>query len=76
MDSEAPLHMMSKGDLIWEEQDTIRKSKDPSVTMTANGTIHTIEEATVYCSCLLKFNYWHPGQPSYLIKNWEKHRLV
>ena len=31
-----------------EEQETIQKSKDPSVTMTANETTHTIEEATVY----------------------------
>ena len=32
-----------------EEQETIRKSKDPSVIMTANGTTRaTEEEATVY----------------------------
>ena len=30
-----------------EDQETIQKSKDPSVVMTANGTAHTTKEATV-----------------------------
>ena len=46
----ASLHMMSNIDLTPEEQETIRKSKDPSVVM------------TVIWACLSKFNYWknHP----------------
>ena len=44
MDSGASLHMKSESDLTPEEQETIQKSKDPSVIMTANGTT---EEATV-----------------------------
>ena len=39
---------MTKSDLALEDQVTIRKSKDPSVIMTANGTTHTTEEATVH----------------------------
>ena len=75
------------------EQETIQKSKDPSVITTATGTAHMTEEATVYgCdldtfaqvqllkeSPVLSLGYlceengysyeWHPGQPSYLIKD-------
>ena len=40
--------MMSKSDLTMEEQETIQKSKGPSVIRTANGTAHTTEEATVF----------------------------
>ena len=50
MDSGASLHMMSKSELTPEEQQTIQKSKDPSIIMTAHGTTRTIEEATV-CVC-------------------------
>ena len=42
--------MMSKSDLTPEEQETVQQSKDPSVIMTANGTTHTTEKATV-CVC-------------------------
>ena len=38
--------MMSKSDLTPEQQETIQKSKNPSVIVIANGTTHTIEEAT------------------------------
>ena len=44
-----------------EEQEHIRKSKDPSVVMAASGTAHTTEEATVYVYDLdmfSKFNCW------------------
>ena len=37
-----------KGDVTPEEEGTFRTSKDPSVSMTANGTTETTEEATVY----------------------------
>ena len=46
VDSGASLRMMSKSDLTPEEQETIWKSKDPSVVTTANGTTHRTE-ATV-----------------------------
>ena len=48
VDSGASLHMMRKSALTPEEQDTIQKSKDPSVMMTASGTTHIMEEATVH----------------------------
>ena len=48
VDSGASLHMMSKRDLTPEELETIQMSKGPSVIMTANGTTHTTEEATLY----------------------------
>ena len=38
--------MMSKSDLTPEEEETIQKSKDPSVLVTATGTTHTTVEAT------------------------------
>ena len=38
--------MMSGTELTTEEQETIRKSKDPSVIKSANGTTHTTDEAT------------------------------
>ena len=50
---------MSKSDLTPEEQDTIRKSKGPSVIMTANGTTHTAEVATVYVCDLDTFAAFH-----------------
>ena len=40
--------MFSISDLSPEEQETKRKSKDPSIIMTANGTTHTTEEVTVF----------------------------
>ena len=43
--SGASFHIMSKRDLTPEEQETI--SKDPPMIVTANGTTHTTEEATV-----------------------------
>ena len=54
-DSGASLHVMSESDLTPEEQETILLSKEPSVTMTANGTAHTTEEAPVYVCDLDKF---------------------
>ena len=41
---------MSKNQLTPEDQETIQKSKDPSIIVTAKGTAHTTEEATV-CVC-------------------------
>ena len=45
VDSGASLHVMSKNDLTPEGRET---SKDPLGIVTANGTTHKIEEATVY----------------------------
>ena len=58
--SGASLYMMSKVDLTSDKQETIQKSKDPSVIMSVNGNTHTTEEATAYVcdsDVLLKFNY-------------------
>ena len=44
----ASFRMMGKSGLTPEEQAKSRKSKDPAVVMTANGTTHTTEEATVH----------------------------
>ena len=46
--SGASLHIKSESELTPEEQETIQKSKDPPVVLTANGTTHMTEEATVY----------------------------
>ena len=76
--------MMSKSDVAQEGQDTVRKSKDPSVTITANGTTDSTEEAHVCpCSIIERISRgtltglkngansyeWRTGQPSYVIKN-------
>ena len=53
VDSGASLLVMSKSDLTPEEQETIQRSEDPSVIMTANG--NTTEEATVYVCYLDMF---------------------
>ena len=39
---------MSESDLTSEEQETIQKSNDPSVLMSAHGTTHMTEDVTVY----------------------------
>ena len=39
---------MSESSLTPEDQETNKKSKAPSVIMTANGTTHATEEATVH----------------------------
>ena len=56
----ASLQLMSKSDLTPEEHATIRKSKGPSVVVSANGTTHTTEAATLYVyvwTSLFKFNH-------------------
>ena len=60
MDSGTSPHMMSKSDLAPVEQDTIRKSKDTSVILTANGTTHATTRSNSFLSaiwtCLFRFN--------------------
>ena len=48
VDTGTSLHMMSKSDLTPEQQESIQKTKGPSVSMIARVTTHTTEEATVY----------------------------
>ena len=50
---------MSKSDLTPEEKETIQKSKDPSVIMSADGTTRTTEEATIYVCDLDMFVQFH-----------------
>ena len=45
VDSGASLHMMSKKELSSEEMDTVKKSRTPTVVLTANGEVYTHEEA-------------------------------
>ena len=47
VDSGASMHMISKKDLSDAEMDTLTKSCSPTIVITANGEVHTHEEATV-----------------------------
>ena len=55
VDSGASLHTMSNSDLTPEEQQAVRKSKDPAFIMTATVSTHTSEEATENMCDLDKF---------------------
>ena len=48
VDSGASMHMISKKDLSDAEMDTLTKSCNPTIVITANGEVQTNEEATVY----------------------------
>ena len=48
VDSGASMHMISKKDLNDAEMDTLTKSCNPTIVITANGEVQTHEEATVY----------------------------
>ena len=48
VDSEASMHMISKKDLSDAEMNTLTKSCSPTIVITANGEVHTHEEAIVY----------------------------
>ena len=48
VDSGAGMHVVSKKDLNSAELETMRISRTPTTVMTANGEVHTSEEATVY----------------------------
>ena len=47
IDSGASMHMLSKKDLSSEELETLRRSRTPTVVVTANGEVQTHEEAQV-----------------------------
>ena len=46
--SGASMHMMSKKELSSEEMGTVKRSRTPTVVLTANGEVHTHEEAQVF----------------------------
>ena len=48
VDSGASMHMMSIKELSSDELDTVRRSRNPTVVLTANWEVHTNEEAQVY----------------------------
>ena len=48
VDSGASMHMISKKDLSKAEIDTLTQSCSPTIVITANGEVHTHEEAIVY----------------------------
>ena len=42
------MHMMSKKESSSEQMDTLRRSRKPTVVLTASGEVHTHEEARVF----------------------------
>ena len=42
------MHMMSEKELSPDELDTLRRSRHATVVLTANGAMHTREEAQVF----------------------------
>ena len=48
VDSRASMHIISKKDLNSAELETVTTSRNPTTVTTANGEVHTHEEATVY----------------------------
>ena len=48
VDSGASKHILSKKDLSSEELETLRRLRNPTVVVTANGEVQTNEEAQVY----------------------------
>ena len=48
IDSRASTHMLSKRDLSSNGMKTLRRSRTPTVVVTANGVVQTNEEAQVY----------------------------
>ena len=48
VDSEASMHMLSKKDSSTDELDTLRRSRNPTTVVTANGEVETNEDAQVY----------------------------
>ena len=47
VDLGASMHMLSKKDLSSDEMDTLRRSRNPTTVVTANGEVQTNEEAQV-----------------------------
>ena len=65
-DSGASLQIMNQSDLTPEGQETVQRSKDPPVVVTANGATRTTkkkqQKMSMIWTFLLEFNYWknHP----------------
>ena len=55
LDSGALVHMMSKKELSSEEMGTVKRSRNPTVVLTANGEVHTHEGAQVFVRDLKQF---------------------
>ena len=72
MDNGAPLHMMSLNELWFGEEDTIRKSTELTVIMTAGGTAESSEEPTVFVNDLDVFVTMMllEDSPAVLAKEW------
>ena len=48
VDSAASMHMLSKKGLSSEELETLRRSRNPTTVVTANGEVQADEEAQVF----------------------------
>ena len=57
VDSGPSMHMLNKKDLNSDELDTLRRSRTLTVKLTANGEVHTHEEAQVFVHDLNLCNY-------------------
>ena len=55
VDSGASMHMMRKKEISTEEMGKVKRSRSPTVVLTANGEVHTHEEAQVYVHDLDQF---------------------
>ena len=55
VDSGASVHMMSKKELSSEEMGTVKRSRNHTVVLTADGEVHTHEEAQVFVHDLNQF---------------------
>ena len=49
------MHMMSEKELSSEEMGTVKRSRNPTVVLTAGGEVHTNEEAQVFVHDLNQF---------------------
>ena len=55
VDSGTSMHMLSKKDLSSAELDTLGKSRNPTTVITADGEVHTSEEAQLHVDDLELF---------------------
>ena len=66
VDLGASMHMLSKKDLRSDEMDTLRRSRNPTTVVAANGEVQTNEEAQVcmftISICSSQCNYSKKGQ--------------
>ena len=55
VDPKASMHMMSKKELSSAEMGTVKKSRTPTIVLTANGEVRTHEEAQMFVHDLNQF---------------------